>query len=177
MMGADLMERFRVAGLNAAGQRRTVTILFADLSGFTVLSQMLDTEEVFLIIQQFMNLLIKDVYKYDGMVDKMLGDGLMAIFGAPIGHENHPELGIRAASEMMSDIRRFNHQIHERYGAQIKKNLQLSMHVALHSGEVIVGGIGSNMLLNYTAVGDTVNLTSRLLDAANPGVILVSESI
>ncbi len=177
MIGADLMERFRVAGLNAAGQRRTVSILFADLSGFTVLSRMLDTEEVFLIIQQFMNMLIKDVYKYDGMVDKMMGDGLMAIFGAPIGHENHPELALRSASDMMNDIRQFNHQIHERYGSHIKKELQLSMHIALHSGEVIVGGIGSNMLLNYTAIGDTVNLTSRLLGEANPGVILVSETV
>ncbi len=176
MMGADLMERFRVAGLNATGQRRTVTILFADLSGFTVLSRSVDTEEVFLIIQQFMNLLIKDVYKYDGMVDKMLGDGLMAIFGAPIAHEDHPELAIRAAAEMMEDVRKFNHQIHEIHRDKIPHDLQLSMHIALHSGEVIVGGIGSNMLMNYTAIGDTVNLTSRLLDAANPGVILVSET-
>lgn len=176
MMGADLMERFRVAGLNATGQRRTVTILFADLSGFTVLSRSVDTEEVFLIIQQFMNLLIKDVYKYDGMVDKMLGDGLMAIFGAPIAHEDHPELAIRAAADMMEDVRKFNHQIHEIHRDKIPKDLQLSMHIALHSGEVIVGGIGSNMLMNYTAIGDTVNLTSRLLDAANPGVILVSET-
>ncbi len=177
MIGADLMERFRVAGLNAAGQRRTVTILFADLSGFTVLSRLLDTEEVFLIIQQFMNMLIKDVYKFDGMVDKMMGDGLMAIFGAPIGHENHPELALRSASDMMNDIRHFNHQIHERYAAYLKKELQLSMHIALHSGEVIVGGIGSNMLLNYTAIGDTVNLTSRLLGEANSGVVLVSEAV
>ena len=176
MMGADLMERFRVAGLNATGQRRTVTILFADLSGFTILSRSVDTEEVFLIIQQFMNLLIKDVYKYDGMVDKLLGDGLMAIFGAPIAHEDHPELAIRAASEMMEDVRKFNHQIHETYGEKIPSDLQLSMHVALHSGEVVVGGIGSNMMMNYTAIGDTVNLTSRLLDAANPGVILASDA-
>lgn len=177
MIGGDLMERFRVAGLNAAGQRRTVTILFADLSGFTALSQLLDTEEVFLVIQQFMNLLIKDVYKYDGMVDKMLGDGLMAIFGAPIAHENHPELAVRAADEMMNDVRQFSYQIHERYSAKLSKEQQISMHIALHSGEVIVGGIGSNMLLNYTAIGDTVNLTSRLLDSADPGVILVSKPV
>lgn len=177
MIGADLMERFRVAGLNAAGQRRTVTILFADLSGFTALSQQLDTEEVFLIIQQYMNVLIKDVYKFDGMVDKMLGDGLMAIFGAPIAHENHPELALRAANEMMNDIREFSYQIHERYGSKLSTELHISMHIALHSGEVIVGGIGSNMLMNYTAIGDTVNLASRLLNAAESGQILVSRPV
>jgi predicted ATPase/class 3 adenylate cyclase len=177
MIGSDLMERFRVAGLNAAGQRRTVSILFADLSGFTVLSQQLDTEEVFLIIQQFMNVLIKDVYKYDGIVDKMLGDGLMAIFGAPIAHGNHPELALRAANEMMIDIRQFSHQIREKYSDKLNKEIQLSLHIALNSGEVIVGGIGSNMMMNYTAIGDTVNLTSRLLDAADPGVILVSRAV
>lgn len=177
MIGADLMERFRVAGLNAAGQRRTITILFADLSGFTALSRQLDTEEVFLIIQQYMNVLIKDVYKFDGMVDKMLGDGLMAIFGAPIAHENHPELALRAASEMMRDAREFSYQIHERYGEKLGEETQISMHIALHSGEVIVGGIGTNMLMNYTAIGDTVNLASRLLNVAEPGQILVSQPV
>lgn len=177
MIGGDLMERFRVAGLNAAGQRRTVTILFADLSGFTALSQQLDTEEIYLIIQQFMNVLIKDVYKYDGMVDKMLGDGLMAIFGAPIAHENHPELAVRAANEMMQNVRQFSYEIHERFGDKISSDLKISMHIALHSGEVIVGGIGSNMLMNYTAIGDTVNLTSRLLNAADAEQILVSKPV
>ncbi len=176
MVGADLLERFRVAGLNSAGQRRTVTILFADLSGFTALSRILDPEEVFVTIQQFMNLLIKDVYKYDGMVDKMLGDGLMAIFGAPIAHESHPELALRSAVEMMEEIRQFDHDMHQRYSDKIAQDLNLSMHISLNSGEVVVGGIGSNMLMNYTAIGDTVNLASRLLDAATPGVILVSDS-
>ena len=114
-MGADLLERFRVAGLNAAGQKRNVTILFVDLSGFTVLSQILGTEDVYVIIQQFTSLLIKDVYKYDGMVDKMMGDGLMAIFGAPIANENSAEMALRSANDMQLDMKQFSDQINEKY--------------------------------------------------------------
>ncbi len=177
MMGADLLERFRVAGLNAAGQKRNVTILFVDLSGFTVLSQILGTEDVYVMIQQFTSLLIKDVYKYDGMVDKMMGDGLMAIFGAPIANENSPEMALRSANDMQLDIHQFSEQINEKYYQQFKKPIDLSLHIALHYGEVIVGGIGSNLLMNYTAIGDTVNLAHRLLEVSAPGVMLVSQQV
>ena len=123
MMGADLLERFRVAGLNAAGQKRNVTILFVDLSGFTVLSQLLGTEDVYVMIQQFTSLLIKDVYKYDGMVDKLMGDGLMAIFGAPIANENSAEMALRSANDMQLDIRQFSEQINEKYLQKIDKKI------------------------------------------------------
>jgi class 3 adenylate cyclase len=142
MMGADLLERFKEAGLNAAGQRRNVTILFVDMSGFTLLSQVLSTEDVYIMIQQFTSLLIKDVYKYDGMVDKLMGDGLMAIFGAPIANENSPEMALRSANDMMLDIRQFSEQINEKYASTKDKEITLTLHIALHYGEVIVGGIG-----------------------------------
>ena len=177
MMGADLLERFRVAGLNAAGQKRNVTILFVDLSGFTVLSQILGTEDVYVIIQQFTSLLIKDVYKYDGMVDKMMGDGLMAIFGAPIANENSAEMALRSANDMQLDMKQFSEQINEKYLKQVDKKIELNLHIALNYGEVIVGGIGSNLLMNYTAIGDTVNLAHRLLEASAPGVMLVSQQV
>lgn len=177
MMGADLLERFRVAGLNAAGQKRNVTILFVDLSGFTVLSQVLGTEDVYVMIQQFTSLLIKDVYKYDGMVDKLMGDGLMAIFGAPIANENSPEMALRSANDMRLDIQQFGEQINENYAQQVGKKIKLTLHIALNYGEVIVGGIGSNLLMNYTAIGDTVNLAHRLLEVSDPGALLVSQQV
>ncbi len=176
-MGADLLERFRVAGLNAAGQKRSVTILFVDMSGFTALSQILNTEDVYVMIQQFTSLLIKNVYKYDGMVDKLMGDGLMAIFGAPIANENSPEMALRSANDMLLDITQFSEQINEKYNIPVKKKVNLNLHLALHYGEVIVGGIGSNLLMNYTAIGDTVNLAHRLLEASEPGVLLVSQQV
>lgn len=170
-MGADLLERFRQAGLEAAGQHRNVTVLFVDLSGYTQLSQRLDNEILFEIIQQFIQVLANDVYKYEGMVDKFTGDGLMALFGAPIAHENNAELAVRAALDMQTSVAALSQQLHERLGTDLR------LHIGLHSGPVIVGGIGSNLLMNYTAIGDTVNLARRLEDAASPGTILVSETV
>jgi predicted ATPase/class 3 adenylate cyclase len=171
MMGADLIERFREAGLQAAGQRRNVTVLFVDLTDYTRLSEAIDSEDLYEIIQQFINILVSSVYKYDGMVDKIVGDGLMALFGAPIGHENNAELAVLSALDMQTELSAFNQDLVHRLEHELK------MHIGLHSGTVVVGGMGSNMLMDYTAIGDTVNLAHRLEEAADPDTILVSESI
>jgi len=171
MMGSDLIERFREAGLQAAGQRRNVTVLFVDLTDYTGLAEQIDSEDLYEVIQQFINMLVAAVYKFDGMVDKIVGDGLMALYGAPIGHENNAELAVRSALEMQAGLLAFNSSVHERLGQELR------MHIGLHSGTVIVGGMGSNMLMDYTAIGDTVNLAHRLEEAAYPGTILVSESV
>ena len=172
MMGADLLERFRQAGLEAAGQRRNVTLLFADLSGFTGLSQRLDTEELFVLVQQFANRMARSVYKFEGMVDKFIGDGLMAIFGAPIAQENNAEMAIRAALDMQQEISGFSQEVQERFQSE-----ELRLHFGLHSGIVIVGSMGSSLMMNYTAIGDTVNLAARLEQNADPGAIWVSETV
>lgn len=171
LVGADLMERFRRAGLEAAGQRRNVTILFADLSGFTSLSERMDSEDVYELVQRFIRLLLNAVYKYEGIVDKITGDGIMALFGAPIAHENNAERAVRAALEMQDDVGQLSRELRN----QLKTDL--SMRVGLHSGTVIVGGIGSNLLMDYTAIGDTVNLAHRIEEAAPPGAILVSDAV
>ncbi|MEK7324158.1 MAG: adenylate/guanylate cyclase domain-containing protein, partial [Chloroflexota bacterium] len=151
MMGADLLERFQQAGLEAAGQRRNVTVLFADISGYTALSDQLDAEEMFNIIQQYSHLLANTVYKYDGMVDKFIGDGLMALFGAPIAHENNAELAVRAALDMQTDVARLSQDINNQLGVELR------VRIGLHAGAVIVGSVGSNLMMNYTAIGNTVN--------------------
>ena len=171
LMGADLMERFRRAGLEAAGQRRNVTILFVDISGYTQLSRRLGDEELYEFIRQYIDRLANDVYKYDGMVDKFTGDGLMALFGAPIAHENNAELALRAALDMHADVAELSQQLKERLGGE------LHVHIGLNSGSVIVGGVGSDLMMNYTAIGDTVNLAQRLEAGAQPGVTLVSASV
>jgi predicted ATPase/class 3 adenylate cyclase len=171
MVGVDLKERFRKAGLEAAGQRRSVTVLFADLSGFTELSQKIDSEDLYVFIQQFIQELAGSVYKYDGMVDKFTGDGLMALFGAPIAHENNAELAVLSALEMCSRVGELSQKVEKLWAKD------LLLHVGLHSGPVIVGGIGSDLLMNYTAIGDTVNLARRLEDAAPPGTVLVSDTV
>ncbi len=171
MMGADLAERFRQAGVEAAGQRRNVTILFVDLAGFTEFASASEDEETYELVHQFINLMVKDVYKYDGMVDKMLGDGLMAIFGAPIAHENNADLAIRAAIDMQADAFHLAQEVKANLGKDV------GLHIGLHSGPVVVGSLGTDLLMNYTAIGDTVNLAFRLQQAAEPGKTLVSQSV
>lgn len=171
MMGADLLTRFRQAGLEATGQQRNVTILFVDLAGFTAFSRRTGNEDTYILIQQFTNLMVQDVYKYDGMVDKFLGDGLMAIFGAPIAHENNTELAVRAALDMRADVNRLAAEM------QARLDTSLNLHIGLHSGPILIENIGSNLLLNYTPLGDTLDLAYRLLEAATPGCILASQSV
>ncbi|MCX6080648.1 MAG: tetratricopeptide repeat protein [Chloroflexi bacterium] len=171
LIGADLLDRFRQAGLEAAGQRRQVTVLFVDLSGYTHLSQKIDSEELYDLVQQCSQTFANDVYKYDGMVDKFTGDGLMALFGAPIAHENNAELAIRAALDMQTDLAVLSASLKEKLGSEI------TAHIGLNSGSVIVGGIGSNMMMNYTAIGDVVNIASRIESAASSGDILVSDVV
>ncbi|MGC1377522.1 MAG: adenylate/guanylate cyclase domain-containing protein, partial [Anaerolineales bacterium] len=169
MVGADLLDRFRQAGLEAAGQRRQVTVLFVDLSGYTHLSEQInDSEQLYELVQRCTKMFANDVYKYDGMVDKFTGDGLMALFGAPIAHENSAELAIRSALDMQTDLEKLSAELKDRLGSEIKA------HIGLHSGNVVVGGVGSNMMMNYTAIGDVVNLASRIEAAAGSGMILVS---
>lgn len=172
MMGADLAERLRRAGLEAAGQRRHVTVLFADISGFTALSERIDSEDLYNLVQDYIRLLANNVYKYEGVVDKITGDGIMALFGAPISHENNSERAVRAALDMQSDLEELSQKTARELGAEIR------VRIGLHSGLVIVGGIGANdLVLNYTAIGDTVNLAHRIEEAAPPGSILISEAV
>ncbi len=171
LMGADLLERFRKAGLEASGEKRNVTVLFADLTDYSGLSRRMDEEDLYELMRDFMRMLIETVYKYEGTVDKVLGDGIMALFGAPIAYENNAERAVRSALEMQANLNQLNRDLMDRYG------VTLQLHIGLNAGMVIVGGIGSNLLMDYTAIGDTVNLSRRLGEIAPPDTILVSESV
>jgi class 3 adenylate cyclase len=171
MIGSDLLDRMRQAGLEATGQRRNVTVLFSDLSGYTALSERMDGEDLYDLVQEFIRMLVNAVYKYEGIVDKLTGDGVMALFGAPIAHENNAERALLAALDMQSGIAELSQELQERLG------VELHMRVGLHSGSVVVGGIGTNLMMDYTAVGDTVNLSRRIEEAAAPDSILVSEVV
>ncbi len=159
------------SSFQSSGQRRKVTVMFADLSDSTHLSGKIDTEDLYEIIQQFIRMLSNTVYKYDGTVDKFTGDGLMALFGAPIAHENSVERALHAAMEMQAGLKVLNNTIKKQY------NIELQMHIGLNSGTVIVGSVGSDSLMDYTAIGETVNLAQRLSTVAGSGNILVSESV
>jgi predicted ATPase/class 3 adenylate cyclase len=171
LIGSDLKQRFRQAGLESAGQRRTVTVLFADLCDYTGLSGKIDDESLYDVIQLYIHMLAEKVYQFEGMVDKITGDGIMALFGAPIAHENPAERAVRATLEMQAGLEKLNQDLEDRLGEKIQ------MHFGLNRGSVIVGGIGSDLLFDYTAIGDSVNLARRLQEAALPDTILVSESV
>ena len=164
----DLAERILAAGKKIESERRLVTIVFADVTGFTALSERMDPEDVSAILNDCFSGLISIVLKYEGAIDKFIGDGIMAIFGAPLAHENDPERAVRCAVEMVADIERFN----AARGSDLPG--PLGFHVGLHSGMVIAGNVGSDLRMDYSVIGDTVNLASRLVEIAPRGQVYLS---
>ncbi len=153
------------------GERREITVLFADAVNFTHLSVSLDAESVFDLINDLLSRLVECIHRYDGMVDKFTGDGLMAVFGAPNAHENDPELAVRAALDMQHAANEFESIAREKLGAP------LQIRIGLHSGLAVAGILGAQQQVAYTVIGETVNLAARLQAMARSGGILVSSRV
>ncbi|MBO9539318.1 tetratricopeptide repeat protein [bacterium] len=153
----------------AVGDRRVVTVLFADVSGFTAMSEQLDPEAVTEIINQCFAALTAPIYRYGGVVDKYIGDAVMAIFGAPIAHEDDPDRAVSAALAMQEAAQAFAADLEGRMGFGLK------VRIGLNTGLVVAGEVGGAHKREYTVMGDAVNLAQRLEAAAEPGSILVSE--
>jgi class 3 adenylate cyclase len=149
------------------GDRRQVTVLFADLCGFTRLSSDLDSEEVHGLLGAFFETADSAIESHGGTIDKHIGDCVMAVFGAPVAHGNDTERAVRAALAIADATP----QVGARFGRE------LQAHVGLASGEVVAAGTGSDGFREYTVTGSAVNLASRLTDRARPGEILLSESV
>ena len=147
-------------------ERKLVTIVFADISGFTTLSEKKDPEEVRALMNACFESLVPVVQKYEGTIDKFIGDEIMALFGAPTAHEDDPERALRAALEMMQVIEEVNR----------KHGTGLGIHIGINSGPVIAGQIGAETRRDYSVVGDAVNLAARLEDASSSGEIFVGPS-
>jgi class 3 adenylate cyclase/tetratricopeptide (TPR) repeat protein len=162
-----LAEKMRVGG-RVQGERRQVTVLFADLSGYTALSERRDPEEVGALSDEVLREFTAAVYQYEGYVEKFAGDAVTALFGAPVAHEDDPERALRAALAMRERLAAVNRRWQERLGSE------LQLHVGIHSGMVVAGDVGHDLRLQYTVMGDTINTASRLQAAARPGQILVS---
>lgn len=146
-----------------AGERRQVTVLFADLAGFTQLSNSLDAEEVHGLLNRYFAIVDSVIERHGGHVDKHMGDGLMALFGAPIAHVDDPERAVRAALEI--------------HAAVTDLDPPLSVHIGVASGSVVASGMGSDQHSEYTVIGDAVNLAARLQDLAEGGETLISETV
>lgn len=153
------------------GERRETAVLFADAVNFTRLSASLDAESTFQLINDLLSRLVACVHRYDGLVDKFTGDGLMAVFGAPVAHENDPELAVRAALDMQQAMAEFAPLAQARLGAP------LQIRIGIHSGPAIAGILGTAEQAAYTVIGETVNIAARLEANAEPGHILASERI
>jgi class 3 adenylate cyclase/tetratricopeptide (TPR) repeat protein len=167
---AGLADKARRTSADSHGavERRNVTVLFADLSGFTSLSERFDPE----VIREFQDDLFDEiasvVYAHEGFVEKFVGDAVLAIFGAPLTHEDDPERALRAALAMRERM----HGINERWDVRLGESLQL--HIGVNSGPAVAGEIDPEHGGGYSVTGDTINTASRLLSAAGPGQILVS---
>ena len=151
------------------GERKLVTVLFADVANFTAMSEKLDPEEVHQIMDGCFKIILDEVHKYEGTINQFTGDGVMALFGAPVAHENHAQRACHAALSIQKAI--------GYYSAKVEQDCSLAfkMRIGLNSGPVIVGSIGDDLRMDYTAIGDTTNLASRMESLAKPGTILISE--
>jgi len=167
-MPKALAQKIKTASVKNLRERREVTVLFLDVANFTMAAHHLDSEDVYLFIDEAMSLLAEVIYKYEGTIDKFTGDGLMALFGAPIAHENDPERAIRAGLEMQQVLIPLRERIKSSYG------FDFNTRIGIHTGPAIAGNLGSNLHKEYTVIGDTVNLAARLEAAAEPGTVLVS---
>jgi class 3 adenylate cyclase/tetratricopeptide (TPR) repeat protein len=153
------------------GERKQVTVMFTDVSGFTAISSRLDPEDVHEIMDRCFEILLHAVHRYEGTINQFLGDGVMALFGAPIAHEDHPHRALRAALAIQSDLAPLREEVRRRHGVDFR------LRIGLNTGLVVVGAIGRDLRMDYTAVGDTTNLASRILNIAQPGQIALSAPV
>ncbi|NNG07795.1 MAG: zinc-ribbon domain-containing protein, partial [Desulfobacteraceae bacterium] len=153
------------------GERKQVTVMFCDMEGFTSLSERLGPEEAYDIVDQIYELLIHKVHDYEGTVNEMTGDGIVALFGAPIALEDAPQRAVRSAMAIHREMSRFSDSL-----KQEREYLPpLKMRVGIHTGPVGVGTVGNNLRVEFKAVGDTVNLASRMEGLAEPGATYITE--
>ena len=150
------------------GERKLVTVMFADVAGFTSMGEKLDPEDLHLIMNNCFRVLMDEVHKYEGTINEFRGDGVMALFGAPIAHEDHAVQACYASLAIQKALAPFGEDLKTRYGIDFK------MRIGLNSGPVVVGSIGDDLRMDYTAQGDTANLAARMESNADPGGVLVS---
>jgi class 3 adenylate cyclase len=164
-----LAKRIRSAGA-IAGERKRATVFFCDLVGSTAIAEHLDPEVYRELLDRYLELVFAEIYRFEGIVNQLAGDGLMALFGAPIAHEDAPERAVRAALAIQSALGELSTRLVAEGG------VALHARVGIHTGVVVAGTVGNDFKMDYTAIGDTTNLAARLQALAEPGTIVVSEA-
>jgi class 3 adenylate cyclase len=160
-----LTEKILTSRSALEGERKQVTVLFADLKGSTELIEGLDPEEARQLLDPALHVMLDAVHRYEGTVNQVLGDGIMALFGAPVAHEDHAVRACYAALAMQATMRRYAEEVRRSHG------LEMQMRVGLNSGEVVVRAIGNDLHMDYSAVGQTTHLAARMEQLATPGSI------
>jgi len=172
----SLAEKIRATAGTLTGERKLVTVLFCDLVGSTAIAEGLDPEEYHDLLERYLELAFAEIYRFEGIVNQLAGDGLMALFGAPIAHEDAPERALRAALAIVKRVSGLRSQGSGRNPQHPAPDTGLSVRVGIHTGPVVVGAVGNDFKMDYTATGDTTNLAARLQSHAAPGAVLVSEA-
>ncbi len=156
--------------IQKGGELRHATIMFADIRGFTSISEQAAPQELVTLLNEYFEAMVDVIFKYEGTLDKFVGDEIMAIWGAPIRRDDDTERAVRAAVEMQQVLEHFN-RMQEEKGA-----VQLHIGIGLNTGEVVAGYMGSSKSMSYTVMGDTVNTASRFCSTAGPGDVLIGEN-
>src|SRR5438093_863399 len=163
-----LAEKILTSKSAIEGERKQVTVMFTDVSGFTAMSERLDPEDVHAIMDRAFEIILAAVHRYEGTINQFLGDGVMALFGAPIAHEDHASRSLWAALAVTRGLQPLREEVKRAHGRDFL------MRIGINTGPVVVGAIGRDLRMDYTAVGDTTNLAARLLAIAQPGQIVAS---
>jgi class 3 adenylate cyclase/tetratricopeptide (TPR) repeat protein len=166
----DLTQKILAQRDKIEGERKQVTVMFCDMEGFTSLTEKLGSEQMFSIMDEVYEILIHKVHDYEGTVNEITGDGIMALFGAPIALEDAPQRAIRSALAIHREINKFSEQLKSE-----KRIPSIKMRIGIHTGPVIVGTLGNDLRVEFKAVGDTVNLASRMEGLAESGTTFVTE--
>jgi len=152
------------------GERKQVTVFFADVAGFSSFSEKLDPEQVHGIMDGAFRIMMDEIHTYEGTINQFTGDGVMALLGAPVAHEDHAQRACHAALAIQKAMIEYSKKVEKNFGVNFR------MRAGLNTGPVVVGSIGDDLRMDYTAIGDTVNLASRMESTAKPGTVLVSNN-
>jgi class 3 adenylate cyclase/tetratricopeptide (TPR) repeat protein len=164
-----LVERALAARRALEGERKQITVLFADVKGSMDLAEQLDPEAWLAVMERFFQLLAEGVHRFEGTVNQYTGDGIMALFGAPVAHEDHAQRACWAALHLRDALRRYADEL------RTTRGLPFAVRIGINSGEVVVGTIGDDLRMEYTALGHTVGLAQRMEQLAEPGRPLLTE--
>jgi class 3 adenylate cyclase len=165
-----LADKILTTRASLEGERKLVSVLFADVANYTSIAEKLDPEEVHQIMDGCFKILMDEIHGYEGTINQFTGDGVMALFGAPVAHEDHAQRACYGALSIQKAVGEYAEKIKKDWGIEFK------MRMGLNSGPVVVGSIGDDLRMDYTAIGDTTNLAARMESLAKPGNIVVSRN-